>query len=902
MPPPQTEAPMPPAAADPLRAYLESLPEWADQRRVDSLFSNLGRLQAANPVAYDRNVSFWKSLILTAADEGWSLESPARDGRGASLLVVTEESLAARFQRKGAAPVGLGAVLADMASSGEVAPLSTFTGRAPAGGSRGVWSASQSAAAWVFKSLVWAPLAWTFALVVPIDFESRKAAGSAGAGRNEAVVLVPALRVGEEGRRDERSHARLWSSRQLDFHYASVAHPITDNMMPVAELLSSMRLEPQGRQAIPLSEVDKNVVLQHWILSGTVVVEDVGEHGLGSVRNLRPSTGPIAKFRDNDRDGKRPLVLTKTDKGIAQIKRTRYLVAKQIEDLDLLAKARADVTVPHKKALALSSLRRKRLLSDVLLKRIGSLETLENVLLKIQTAATDGEVGIGVDLRTLQAYNVAADTLQSVLQSSGLDVGTVDAVLEKLSEAMADQREIEDAVHAGGEELRTAAGVEVDAAELDAELDELLRLDEEEKAKEREAAEAEKEKGRRPPLEGRGFAEPRAGVIADRIASEATVSGRDGPPVPTPLSKALPADDELAKGDAAKAKKAAWTAFFNFPNPPHVIGTRQQGGVGGIVVGGQAGVGRPARAAAAQEVSGIGAVGGGGDEEEEFRAAGRPAVVVAAAQADEATAGTRVGAACAVVLVPAPAGAAAGEVETEESEGDVARRLPAEPRAVGDEDDGGEDDSGGGNPETPQAEAAARRPAGAESPTPAPPQAHRFAGLRGSGRLAAAAAAAAAAGSSAEILTSSTTDVPAAAGRGAWTSEVDAQGSPAAAGPAAGPALLTAGFALLRVGSAALTAGSFTSTAGSVALTAAGAPSADSLAGRADDRAAGDARTEPGGEPERPRERRSMIPMPIRRPERTGPPPKRDAEAAEEAEAQLPPAPAAADAPQESRG
>lgn len=73
---------------------------------------------------------------------------------------------------------------------------------------------------------------------------------------------------------------------------------------------------------------------------------------------------------------------------------------KKKTNIRLMVKAREDIKIPHRKALVLSSLRRKKLLHEILEKRIHSLETLDAVLMKLQNAASDAEVSISRDFQS----------------------------------------------------------------------------------------------------------------------------------------------------------------------------------------------------------------------------------------------------------------------------------------------------------------------------------------------------------------------------------------------------------------------------------------------------------------------------------------------------------------------
>lgn len=110
----------------------------------------------------------------------------------------------------------------------------------------------------------------------------------------------------------------------------------------------------------------------------------------------------------------------------------------------------------------------------------------------------------------MKAYDTSAKTLKTVLQNPLLQVSSIEDTMERMSDALADHKEIEDAIGLANEDAMAAAGVEpIDEKELQDELDALvqeqkaeveknkLQLEKNEIAKrERERDEAEAEEAR----------------------------------------------------------------------------------------------------------------------------------------------------------------------------------------------------------------------------------------------------------------------------------------------------------------------------------------------------------------------------------------------------------------------
>ncbi|KAG8904513.1 hypothetical protein FRB99_001646, partial [Tulasnella sp. 403] len=123
----------------------------------------------------------------------------------------------------------------------------------------------------------------------------------------------------------------------------------------------------------------------------------------------------------------------------------------------------------------------------------------------------------------MKAYDTSAKTLRSVLKHPLLQMSSIEQTMENMSEALADHKEIEDAISLGNEDAQRAAGVvEPDESEL---ADELAALVEEQVQEQREQEAVRKAQ------------EDKAKV--DKIPSlPAALSGAVSPPISTPVRQA----------------------------------------------------------------------------------------------------------------------------------------------------------------------------------------------------------------------------------------------------------------------------------------------------------------------------------------------------------------------------
>lgn len=148
------------------------------------------------------------------------------------------------------------------------------------------------------------------------------------------------------------------------------------------------------------------------------------------------------------------------------------------------AKAKEYVTMKRNE-MAKSFLRSRASLQDVLKKRLQSLETIQTVLLKIETAAGDVQVCFSTNalcihsystltdyrpcFQIMKAYETSSKALEGLLSHPSLQRDNVDQTMSRLADTLADHAEIEQAIAIGG-----VQGADMDDDELEAELQALV--------------------------------------------------------------------------------------------------------------------------------------------------------------------------------------------------------------------------------------------------------------------------------------------------------------------------------------------------------------------------------------------------------------------------------------------
>ena len=148
----------------------------------------------------------------------------------------------------------------------------------------------------------------------------------------------------------------------------------------------------------------------------------------------------------------------------------------------------ADWLKKKNKPKAMMELKRKQRLQSVLDKRLSFIENIHQILHTIEQTQTDKEVPstlkhfflprpsptkalcrlVSCD-QMIDQFKLGVDTLKRVREESGVTVEAVDQVMDDLQDALLDQREIDDAISSGQEQLSS-----VDEAELEEELAQLV--------------------------------------------------------------------------------------------------------------------------------------------------------------------------------------------------------------------------------------------------------------------------------------------------------------------------------------------------------------------------------------------------------------------------------------------
>jgi len=429
--------------------YISTLPEYkATSQRLQSLYSDLAKQRLSNPTGYSANVEWWRRILS---------EATARGLQPAGVLVLRVDSLlvdAFRWDKVGR-PLGVGYALTSLStpttSSPASAPFIPLAHFLALPGS--IYQPESSIAYRVAAAVVGGPLWW--------------ALRQAGLASDDVVketwgdfVILTNLESAAKAVLDaQRAKGAIGPSSAL-YSFATFRHEFGDLATPHA--------------GATLSETDVRVLVKHLERDrGCLVVNKQAD---------------IIKFVEEGSSEHE--TITSVDKGVLEMATVAQRLQDQVDEIQKRIEERAEkINVMLRKKqndMALSLLRSRKQLEALLKLRLGALETVQTALMKVETAA--GDIAI------MKAYETSAATLKDLLADPRLQRDHIDQTMENMADALADHKEVEEAIALGGVPADPAEDDEL-AKELQALVEESERESKEaEKAKEREAERAREAK------------------------------------------------------------------------------------------------------------------------------------------------------------------------------------------------------------------------------------------------------------------------------------------------------------------------------------------------------------------------------------------------------------------------
>ncbi|KAI0321646.1 Snf7-domain-containing protein [Amylostereum chailletii] len=434
---------------------LASLPTYssASSSRLQSLYSDISRQKHSNPTSFNSNIAWWHATLDAVLANGWQPHSPDK------LIVHANPSLPDSLRYEGTGkPLCLSTVVAELANTRILIPHSQFINATQSIYDPG-WLPYRVASYVIGKPLRWALQQMN---IVGTDDAGHESDAERWRRVKGDYVSVPLVQRATEAVIARQRNTGISLSDALysfdSFRAAYAAHALPD---------------------VVLSDADLRVLLKHLQRDKRVLVTDK----------------EVIKFIDTD--APETPEITAVDRGILELKTAVANLQSQVDGIhqkiDACTEKASTALRQKRKELALSYIRSRKHLSDLLTKRLGSLEVLQSTLIRVEASADD--------IQIMKSYESSATTLRTILSHPSLQCDAIDGTMDAIASATADAREVDDAIRLGGDTARTEAGLDVDEDELEAELAALLQ-EEKEAVEEQIETEKLRQKHERQQLEG----------------------------------------------------------------------------------------------------------------------------------------------------------------------------------------------------------------------------------------------------------------------------------------------------------------------------------------------------------------------------------------------------------------
>ncbi|KAF9265507.1 hypothetical protein L218DRAFT_859997 [Marasmius fiardii PR-910] len=428
--------------------------------RLKALYSDFSRQKQSNPASYEANVEWWKR----------ALESYLIDDGADSLVLHANSSLLEDLRVEGVGrPIGLGAVMTELTTTSNsspppMLPLATFLSLPNSiYSSRSPLSYAAAVPKFLLSYGVAKPLWWALEQVGIVGEDSLATSVSSTfsfARSQTSSAMSPSLQdswFGDYvaiGLVEKAGQNVLEEQRQKVVGPCDALYSLDGFRREFASCIPGRARNSGDGENAMMNELDTKILLRYLARDKEAVVID----------------GDVVKFFKSYSSAESSREVTVIDRGIVELKNAADNLRRQIFTIQAKMEhctANASAAIKqNRKPLALSYLRSRRQLEDVLKKRSGALENLEGTLVQIEAAVGDIEI--------VKAYSSSTSTLKAILSHPSLQRESVEQTMEAMAEANADAKEIDQAIRIGG---GVALGVEdvIDDDEIERELTQLVK-------------------------------------------------------------------------------------------------------------------------------------------------------------------------------------------------------------------------------------------------------------------------------------------------------------------------------------------------------------------------------------------------------------------------------------------
>ncbi|KAA1067312.1 hypothetical protein PGT21_008159 [Puccinia graminis f. sp. tritici] len=446
-----------------LSEYLNSLNQFKSNDRIESLYSDYSSTRQSNPAGFHSNNATWQIILTDLLRLGLQTNSKELQNPGGGATRVEEQTekeetppdrlvlhlndqLLESLRRPSigkpyglACPLWALSSLSTASSSAVLAPLNSFL-------STGGWGPATGITTTMVRSISWASRAITRGTILDPDqrFDQLELDQKLNLVKIDWVNLLLLRQTAD----------RVIERYQQ--HFVGLS-PSIDCLYTQSQFIDQLTkdLFPSTQPNLKLSTTDLGILLKHLERDRKILISE---------KNVIKFVVPTSI--ESDRDGTKysrvgPAPINEVDRGVLSVKQTIQqlnlqiqTISAQIEQRNQEAKKYIQKSQPE---IAASHLKSKKALKTVLTRRIGVLESLNEVYLKIEQASTDVEI--------MNAYETSTKTLKSLLSVPALNVDRVAQTIENMEEVLADQKEIDEAINEVYDPSRAIDDQEI-AAEL----------------------------------------------------------------------------------------------------------------------------------------------------------------------------------------------------------------------------------------------------------------------------------------------------------------------------------------------------------------------------------------------------------------------------------------------------
>jgi len=368
----------------------KNIPEWSDEDRMLTLFTAFREIKDDN---YDTlfiesnndKIFFWKNVIYLAQQEKILNQNN-------NLLTFPGKNLDQFFCRNGLTPSCIGSVINDLEKKGELVEFNSYTN--PTG-----WKLN-------LIKLVFSPITWGFSKLI----------GS----NNDTTELKDVTYVNV-------SILKELCEKILSLHYNLNFYKI-DNLVTKSDFINKYKSINLKNKHLNLSEEDIDLILIQLKRNNNITFinhEDI----------------TMIKFKEKN-DKNNNIEFTSSDINVLKLKNSIEIIMKQVEQdeskKDSIQEKVKECIKNKQKVKALYLLKEKKMVQQFIEKKMSSYNTLQNILLKIQSCESDNDI--------LNAMKLGSDTLKQYIEEKDLSVDRIDDVFSYIEDTLMDFDEIESTI------------------------------------------------------------------------------------------------------------------------------------------------------------------------------------------------------------------------------------------------------------------------------------------------------------------------------------------------------------------------------------------------------------------------------------------------------------------------